>query len=277
MTNSATERDYILNGYYEKGRDTSPIDCWVAKNNHCELHFHSSLELVYVTTGTLLVNSNGNSYEISNGEAIFTPPYTLHTYSSLEEGYSINVTIPLELIPFFNTYTKNKQFIHPHFVDKDQSLLSNLQLLLLEIKKEKSSHLILKGYAYTILGILLEQLETQDYANRQLPTFNQDVLNYLQENFMLGELNSTIAAKKFGYSESRFSHLFTKSIGYSFNYYLGMLRVQHAATLLINSELSLVDIALTSGFETMRTFYRTFKRVYGITPSQYITQHITSK
>ena len=36
----------------------------------------------------------------------------------------------------------------------------------------------------------------------------------------------------------------------------------------------MVDIAMSVGFESTRTFYRAFKRCYGMTPSEYASRHM---
>jgi AraC family cel operon transcriptional repressor len=58
-------------------------------------------------------------------------------------------------------------------------------------------------------------------------------------------------------------------LGMSPTQYLNKVRVQHAAMLLANSELSLADVALDCGFENQSYFHRLFRRRYGCTPTDF--------
>ena len=55
--------------------------------------------------------------------------------------------------------------------------------------------------------------------------------------------------------------------------YLAALRCRQAAQLLLESDMTMLDISLGVGFECLRTFYRAFKSCYDMTPSQYIKAH----
>lgn len=49
-----------------------------------------------------------------------------------------------------------------------------------------------------------------------------------------------------------------------------MIRVEHAAAELKASGKRVLDIALSSGFNNIRTFNRVFKEITGYTPSQFL-------
>ena len=72
-----------------------------------------------------------------------------------------------------------------------------------------------------------------------------------------------------GYSKYYVSRLFNTFIGQNINNYLNMVRVEHAYTM-INSDdkKNISEIALMCGFNSLPTFYRCYKKVYGIHPSQ---------
>ncbi|MFR1499641.1 MAG: helix-turn-helix domain-containing protein, partial [Monoglobus pectinilyticus] len=65
------------------------------------------------------------------------------------------------------------------------------------------------------------------------------------------------------------SRVFSNQIKVSFRTYLNVLRTNHAASLIKISDDNLEDIATDSGFESTRSFYRIFKDIYGVSPSQY--------
>jgi AraC-like DNA-binding protein len=50
--------------------------------------------------------------------------------------------------------------------------------------------------------------------------------------------------------------------------YINGLRCRHALELLREKNTTITDIALASGFDSTRTFYRAFQRCFGCTPNE---------
>ncbi len=67
--------------------------------------------------------------------------------------------------------------------------------------------------------------------------------------------------------------LFRDTFGMTMLQYLTQHRVAHAQRLLITSELSILDVALESGFSSVGHFYNMFKRSSGVAPRQYRELH----
>lgn len=76
-------------------------------------------------------------------------------------------------------------------------------------------------------------------------------------------------ADRLGLSEWRTSHAVRECCGQSFQELLADARLRTAMGLLRHSELSVVDVALRSGFDDVRQFHRLFKRQVQSTPLQY--------
>lgn len=66
-----------------------------------------------------------------------------------------------------------------------------------------------------------------------------------------------------------FSTLFKQSTGSSFKEYLNMVRVEESKRLLANTDYSIIDISLATGFEDQSYFSKVFKKYTGLTPKQY--------
>ena len=73
-------------------------------------------------------------------------------------------------------------------------------------------------------------------------------------------------------SASRFSHLFNQNIGCNLPRYLNILRTGQAVHLIRYEHYSAVDAAAACGYRSMRSFYRVFRQIYGMTPSEYLEQ-----
>jgi AraC-like DNA-binding protein len=76
-------------------------------------------------------------------------------------------------------------------------------------------------------------------------------------------------ARKLGTSYSNFRRTFREHNGVGPHQYRLHLKLSHARDLLLNSELSIKEIAFQSGFEEEQYFCRYFKKAMGRTPSSY--------
>ncbi|MGG4145126.1 response regulator [Paenibacillus algorifonticola] len=91
---------------------------------------------------------------------------------------------------------------------------------------------------------------------------------YIAENYMY-DLNLTMLAERFNYNSTYFSELFKAKAGKTFIHYLTDVRMAHATRLLEETGLSLWDISELSGFSNASYFSSKFKRMYGLTPSEF--------
>ncbi len=82
-------------------------------------------------------------------------------------------------------------------------------------------------------------------------------------------LNFTSIADSFDVHPVYFSRVFRKFYGCTVGEYVRRLRVESASRQLINSNDSLVFIALACGFSDQSHFTKTFKNATGVTPAQY--------
>lgn len=96
-----------------------------------------------------------------------------------------------------------------------------------------------------------------------------DILKYINENFTNPDLSVTNLAQKFNLSEGYFSQFFKEQTGETFSHYLESLRIEYACRLLVETELSVSEIAYRSGYNNPTTFRRAFKRVKTISPTEY--------
>ena len=76
-------------------------------------------------------------------------------------------------------------------------------------------------------------------------------------------------ALEIGLSPSYFSKLFQETTGISFREHLNRTRIEESKQLLLLTDYSMTDIALTVGFSDQSYFCRVFHRVTGMTPGQF--------
>jgi AraC family transcriptional regulator len=111
----------------------------------------------------------------------------------------------------------------------------------------------------------------RDYGNK-LPDYKlKRVLAYIEEN-LDEEISLSAIANEVGMSQHYFSRLFKKSTGITPYQYVLKARIEQAKKLLLQSQLSIAEIALEVGFASQSHFTQSFKRFTGVTPRQLIKQ-----
>lgn len=277
------------NFMYEYNRDNkkSPL-CWKSINDNCLPHFHSSIEIIYVTSGEIKASLNGQVYVVKQMDFLIVPSYTIHIYTTELSSSSYVFTIPLDTIPSFKATFYKKTFASllienpqygkelKHCLDAICALPCNTRNLYNKCDLPNDSYSpvqenIVKGYTYVFLGILVDHIGLIDIPNIKITSLTQEILNYLQDNY-LKLVSLEEISEHFGYSKSRFSHIFNEYFGCKLIEYINGLRCRYALELLQEKRATTTDIALASGFDSTRTFYRAFQKCFGCTPSEYLLQ-----
>jgi AraC-like DNA-binding protein/ligand-binding sensor protein len=83
------------------------------------------------------------------------------------------------------------------------------------------------------------------------------------------ELSLADVAKAAGASVFHFCKVFHKATGLTFTDYVARVRLEDARTRLLNPNLRVSEIAYDVGFQSLTQFNRTFKRVFGQSPTDF--------
>jgi YesN/AraC family two-component response regulator len=109
----------------------------------------------------------------------------------------------------------------------------------------------------------------QEETNRLNPNFiSQYIELHYMENLYLDQI-----AEISGTSPKYFSSYFKRTFGINYVEYLNKVRLSHAKELLKDSSLSIGEIGEKTGYMNSSTFTTTFKKYYGISPSEYRKQN----
>ena len=91
---------------------------------------------------------------------------------------------------------------------------------------------------------------------------------YIQSHFA-GELSLDDVSREINISPYYFSKLFKEETGENFVEYVTRIRIEHAKELLMQPDYSIKSICVESGFHDPNYFSRIFKKLTGLTPSEY--------
>ena len=126
--------------------------------------------------------------------------------------------------------------------------------------------------------------ESHSGPENTVPRQTKELKDYQEEagdNLLLGEVARYIeehykedialqdVAGLFGYSDVYFCKLFKQSFGKNFITYLNQFRMDKAKELLADPQINIKDVSTEAGYRDANYFTRVFKRMVGVTPSEY--------
>ncbi|MCC8381212.1 MULTISPECIES: helix-turn-helix domain-containing protein [Xenorhabdus] len=96
----------------------------------------------------------------------------------------------------------------------------------------------------------------------------EDLVYWIEKNIE-NELNIEIVAKKSGYSKWHLQRIFKNITGTTLGSYIIKRRLSNAAISICSSKNTLYNVALQYQFDSQQSFSRSFKKHFGITPSEW--------
>jgi AraC-like DNA-binding protein len=97
----------------------------------------------------------------------------------------------------------------------------------------------------------------------------EDVERFLETNYQDVMLSAYVVSKELGISEKYLFQFWREQTGGTFGSYMLQIRLEKAKEYLINTDYSNKQITEMIGFTTVNTFYRNFKKKFGVTPKIY--------
>ncbi len=253
-------------------------------------HYHPETEILYIVkgTGTRFVGDHSESF--GEGDVGIIGPNLPHVWKSDSiyrqniAGLTTHVLVihfqdeifkgPLSFLPEMEKI--NKLLYHSRlgikFTGKAKETLGRL---IKEIVKSSGTEKILR--LIQILDYMSNTQEKQILASsgyskiRKSSDFSRfdKAHKYMIENFQ-GNISLETVAKIVGMTPTSFCRYFKKHTGKSFLTVLNEIRIGHACKLLLENKMNIAGISMESGFSNLSNFNDLFKRIKGVTPSQFI-------
>ncbi len=253
------------------------------------MHFHNEIELTYIiqSHGTVFIGDYIGIFK--PGDVFLIGEKLPHNFKNSPEFFIKDPNLRAEaLVIHFDT----------HFMGTDlwtKPEMKEIASLLREARKG----ILLTGSAGSLIQQKMIDFRLLSPVNQLLSIIQMlDIISLTEEKRVL---STSLPSSKFNYADaeklnkingytlmhfkkpiplktiasvvnmnpSAFCRYFKMRTKRSFSQFLIELRLQHATHMLINSTLTIDQIAFESGFESPSYFYRTFKKFKGITPSGY--------
>ncbi|MBP3935982.1 MAG: helix-turn-helix domain-containing protein [Clostridia bacterium] len=234
-------------------------------------HFHEFCEIEYVLDGSGSCTLNGQTFEMKKGMLFFMTPLDCHSVKS--DGVEIiNVMFSEQLVDF-STLKPFFLYSSPKAITLEPQMQPFFEMLLTEITQAGNQ----RQYCATLLECLLLKL-SQVFS----PLGAQNLSDAVSKMYFFAlyhfqnKATLSAAAAYAGLTPSYASALFKKEMQVNYSEYIDSLRFNYAKKMLICSTLSVSEICMESGFEDVPNFLRRFKMRFGMTPTQFRKELVTS-
>ncbi|NOU66035.1 helix-turn-helix domain-containing protein [Paenibacillus sp. LMG 31461] len=260
------------------------------------LHAHEHLQLCYVTYGTCIHRLGSMEAVVLQGNFFSVPPFLEH------QILPMNLTpfeiIQIDFIPYFihenmrdlSSFSSFMDFayIQP-LIEKNGILMPKMSFSIVDKLEAETriasmrKELINKeeGYRLAIKADLLKLLVLAGRAfqyNRRSANDRKSFSKYRQSFYQtISHMEKHFAesicleemAELAHMSPTYFSSVFKLVKGMGFSDFLNYLRILNATQLLAETEKSITEIVFESGYNNVAHFNKTFKKLVGITPTEY--------
>ena len=247
------------------------------------LHSHDFYEMLYCHTGDRVEYLVGTErYRLQPGDIVIVAPGVSHRPllpEDLHESYQRDIIWFsrefVELLPKLVTNRTltipTREVIFLRTKDTKWDFLGNLfRTGVKEAERDQiESNGIVLGNTITILSQIARALHESGTKRMKAekPDLLDKIMVYIEEN-LSRKITLEDTAKYFYVSVSTVTQLFRQKMGTSF-YHCVTQRRLIAAKSLIAQNMLLEDVSRAVGFSDYSSFYRAFKKEYGITPRQY--------
>ena len=237
-------------------------------------HFHDEYEIYYLINGSRQFYINDKVYPLCGGSLAFVDGEDMHrTFSANNEPHT-------RFVACIKKSKLQKEFVNltkPFLTGGAFSLTLNQQkeiqklidMIIKECEESSFMHheaiyaLVTKLFIDTSRLYCESSAIVNDCCNAAVNIINF-INSHYSEKFTLEDISNNC-----NISISHLTRLFKASTGYSIVEYTNNLRIKKAAELIKNTELSISEIALKTGFSSFSYFGKMFFKHYSMSPLKY--------
>jgi AraC-like DNA-binding protein/mannose-6-phosphate isomerase-like protein (cupin superfamily) len=253
-------------------------------------HRHSFIEMNYVYSGASKQFINGKEVLLKEGDLCLLDTNVRHEIgSALKDDIVINIMIRTSyfdsallqrlagndlLTDFFVNaiYQQKKDSRYIVFTKGQNNRLKDLinQALWEYFHPQFCTNEAINSYMILIFTELL-RIYNNSAKSQEEPVLKKavisDILAYMEQNYQTITLEKT--AEMFHFHPNHLTRLLKNNLGKTFIELSHQLKIKNACTLLENTDLTIDQIANKIGYTNITFFYKSFKKIHGVTPAEY--------
>ena len=257
------------------------------KERSYQTHWHSYGEIVLVGPGETNVFTVGQeTYRLVEGDFLLIWPMEMHAIIDADRRESLiiqfsngfmNSLFDLQRIMHFY---RNLHVLcirsHPQLVARLRTIAERMKEIFLSSSADRELRccMLLMEFMLTLdehRDEFVPEIRRGDTGNYTDSLMRRMIVvtDYIRNNLTADDLSQGTMAEMAGISKDYFSRIFRSITGINYSKWLNMIRMEKATELLADKNMSLTEIAMHSGFQSISSFNRVFHAEKGISPGEY--------
>lgn len=220
----------------------------------------TSFELIAVTEGCVWIEEEGHAFELVAGEVLFLEPEKRH------RGWRPS----RERVSFYWIHFEDFDFSGADGIEKHMRLSDPYSVLLLCRQLLRAATMgydpsVLHAFLHTLLGeIAMQGRSTRGEGSSLAVRVREWIRINSDRDLTVGDVSA-----QFGYNVDYLSRLFSKCYGHGLKAEIDEMRLREMRRLLLETDLTLCQIADRTSGGDYKLFLKFFKYHEGITPTEF--------
>ncbi len=250
------------------------------------LHWHSATEIIIPIDSPYTLAIDNEKYTINPKEILVIPPGQLHALYAPPKGLRIIILFESSLLSNIQGFNSILYNLRPFAIINEEIYGNATNELISTIYEVIDEYFAFKAFReVSCLSSLMKFLVLLERSNNKRILENSTVKkknNYYQcishvceyiDQHCTEELTLEKLANIAGYSPFHFARLFKEYRNDTIFNYITKRRIMYAENLLMLPDITVTQVAINSGFESISTFNRVFKNINKCTPTQFINMN----
>lgn len=256
-------------------------------------HSHDFYELYFFLEGNIDYMINNTIYALNPRDILLIPPNSVHkpiikdnntsTYCRFvlwinSDFYDSLVTIDPDIIYLTHLIGERKS----HKINIPENLFQGIESQFISLLEESinpkfchtlNSRILAASILVKVNRVIYEMNTSQVVDTRQELYIN--ICNYIGAN-LVSDLSLNTLANKFFVSKYYICHVFKEHLGISVHQYIIRKRLADAKAKIL-AGVPISNIHIQCGFNDYTSFYRSFKKEFGVSPKEFKSKHRVQK
>lgn len=256
--------------FFEKHRENNSQILYICGDSSFPAHFHKNVEILYALENGLTAVVDNEKFNLNANQMLFIDAYSVHQIIGKQN--SLTVCVPIKYLGDWLDFKGERRIEKIVFNDDG---LTFYKILSDFADLEKENFLIKKAKIDYLFGKIAERaVWTKKAAKGDEMVLK--AIDYLNENYDK-DLNLESVALAIGYGKWTLSHNFKRKTGLDVREYLTHVRLNELVAekqraLNAGENKKLIDLIMQVGFDSTTTFYRCFKKRFGVSPKVYFNE-----
>jgi AraC-like DNA-binding protein len=246
-------------------------------------HRHNAVEFLYAVQGSCRLGLTGKSVNLAKNDFLVISSGAWHDCEVKNTIGCTLINIHLLLKDNINQEFINQDFCEGFFrmilseesfirFNSFISLFPLMKLIASELEARKPGfELIVMNEIENLMILLARRFsENSDLTlHAGCPERVQKAVSFIEDSISM-ELSVSLIARALNISPDRLMHLFSEEMNVPLMEYVRRKKIEHAGTLLSDTDMKIIDIAVETGFRNPQHFSTVFKKYSNdVTPKQF--------